>query len=216
MVVLDGVSKVYQGADGEVRALDDVNLTVAPGEFVAVRGPSGCGKSTLLLTVGGMVRPSTGSVSIDGGDLYALSSARRAQLRAERIGFVFQLFHLIPYLSALDNVLAPSLAGMESDRSEAAALLERLGMGERMRHRPPELSTGERQRVALARALIKRPEIILADEPTGNLDPENAAAVTGYLADFHRDGGTILVVSHDDLASRHADRTLHLERGRVI
>ena len=216
MIVLEGVSKVYRGAEGEVRALDDVSLRVAPGDFVAVRGPSGCGKSTLLLTVGGMVRPSTGTVSLDGRDLYALSRTERARLRAERIGFVFQMFHLVPYLSALDNVLVPALAGMPRDRAAAAAVLERLGMGERMTHRPPELSTGERQRVALARALIKRPEIILADEPTGNLDPENAAAVMGYLADFHREGGTILVVSHDAHAEEHADRTLRLERGRIV
>ncbi len=216
MIVLEGVSKVYHGTNGEVRALDDVSLTVAPGEFVAVRGPSGCGKSTLLLTVGGMVRPTTGTVTIEGRDLYALSHAERARLRADRIGFVFQMFHLVPYLNALDNVLLPVLAGMRPDREQAVALLERLGMGERMHHRPPELSTGERQRVALARALIKQPDIILADEPTGNLDPENAAAVMGYLADFHREGGTILVVSHDALAEAHADRALHLERGRIV
>jgi len=216
MIVLDRVSKIYRGADGEVRALDDLSLTVEKGQFVAVHGPSGCGKSTLLLTVGGMVRPTAGSVQIDGRDLYALSGAGRARLRAERVGFVFQLFHLVPYLNALDNVLAPALAGMRRDRAEAEELLESLGMGERMHHRPPELSTGERQRVALARALIKRPEIILADEPTGNLDPENAAAVMGYLGEFHRDGGTILVVSHDRLAAEHADCTVHIEQGRLV
>lgn len=216
MIVLEGVTKVYRGAEGEVRALDDVSLRVAPGEFVAVRGPSGCGKSTLLLTVGGMVRPTAGRVGMDGRDLYALSPAQRARLRAERIGFVFQMFHLIPYLTALDNVLVPVLAGMRPEPGHAAAVLERLGMGERMRHRPPELSTGERQRVALARALVKQPAIILADEPTGNLDPENAAAVMGYLADFHREGGTVLVVSHDAHAEEHADRTVRLERGRIV
>lgn len=216
MIALEGVTKVYRGAEGEVRALDDVSLRVAPGEFVAVRGPSGCGKSTLLLTVGGMVRPTAGTVGMDGRDLYALSPAQRARLRAERIGFVFQMFHLIPYLTALDNVLVPVLAGMRPEPGHAAAVLERLGMGERMRHRPPELSTGERQRVALARALVKQPAIILADEPTGNLDPENAAAVMGYLADFHREGGTILVVSHDAHAEEHADRTVRLERGRIV
>jgi len=216
MISLDAVSKVYHGADGEVRALDSIDLRVARGEFVVVRGPSGCGKSTLLLTIGGMIRPTAGTVAIDGRDLYSLPPAERARLRAERIGFVFQLFHLIPYLSALDNVLVPVLAGMKPDRDEAAAVLERLQMGERLRHRPPELSTGERQRVALARALVKRPEIIFADEPTGNLDPENAAAVMGYLADFHREGGTILVVSHDALTERFADRTVHLDRGRIV
>ncbi len=216
MIVLDEVSKVYQGADGEVRALDGVGLSVADGEFVAVRGPSGSGKSTLLLVMGGMVRPTSGTVTIDDRRLYSLSPAERARLRAERIGFVFQLFHLVPYLSAVDNVLVPVLAGMRRDRDEAASVLRRLEMGERLHHRPRELSTGECQRVALARALIKRPDIILADEPTGNLDPENAAAVMGYLADFHRDGGTVLVVSHDALAERYADRTVHLDRGRIV
>lgn len=215
MIRLENVSKVYHKGPEEVRALDDMTLTVAQGEFVTVRGPSGCGKSTLLLTVGGMIRPSGGHVLLDGQDLYALPLRARARLRADRIGFVFQMFHLVPYLSALDNALVPAMAGMEAGRSEATDLLERLQLGERLRHRPAELSTGERQRVALARALVKRPSIILADEPTGNLDPENAAQVMSYLAEFHSDGGTVLLVSHDALAEQHADRTVYLEAGRL-
>ncbi len=215
MIKLESVSKVYSKGTEEVRALDDVSLAVAPGEFVAVRGPSGCGKSTLLLTVGGMIRPTQGRVLLDGHDLYALSLRARAHLRADRIGFVFQMFHLVPYLNALDNVLLPAMAGMQAGRSDAIALLDRLQLRGRLHHRPAELSTGERQRVALARALVKRPSIILADEPTGNLDPENATEVMSYLAEFHRDGGTVLVVSHDALAEQHADRTVHLEAGRL-
>jgi len=216
MIKLESVSKVYSRGTEEVRALDDVSLAVAPGEFVAVRGPSGCGKSTLLLTVGGMIRPTEGRVLLDGRDPYGLSLRERARLRADRVGFVFQMFHLVPYLSAVDNVLVPAMAGMAAGHSEATDLLERLQLGKRLHHRPGELSTGERQRVALARALLKRPSIVLADEPTGNLDPESAAQVMSYLSDFHRDGGTVLVVSHDALAEQHADRTVHLEAGRLL
>ncbi|MGC9317204.1 MAG: ABC transporter ATP-binding protein [Armatimonadota bacterium] len=216
MIELEQVSKVYRSPDGEVRALDEVSVSVGSGDFVAVQGPSGCGKSTLLLTAGGMIRPTSGRVLIDGRDLYAMSAGERARLRARRIGFVFQLFHLVPYLTAMDNVMVPGVAGVGVDAGRARELLERLQLGERLRHRPSELSTGERQRVALARALITEPEIILADEPTGNLDPENSAAVMSYLAEFHERGGTVLVVSHDEMAAQYARRTVHLDRGRVL
>jgi len=215
MITLENVHKVYHRASEQVRALDGVTLSVGRGEFVALRGPSGCGKSTLLLTVGGMVRPTQGRALVDGRDLYALSLRERAGLRAERIGFVFQMFHLVPYLTALENVLVPRLAGMSADREAAADLLERLQLGPRLYHLPSELSTGERQRVALVRALLKRPALVLADEPIGNLDPESGAQVMGYLAEFHRAGGTVLVVSHDPLAEQHADRTVHMVRGRL-
>ncbi len=215
MIELENVSKVYQGANGEVRALDDVSLSVEKGQFVAVRGPSGCGKSTLLLTVGAMVRPSTGRVLLDGEDVYGMSVSQRARLRADKIGFVFQMFHLVPYLDALENVLVPTLAGARGGRAEALELLARLQLSHRLHHRPAELSTGERQRCALARALLNRPEIILADEPTGNLDPDNAAQVMQYLGDFHREGGTMLLVSHDPLADQYAQCVLRLDQGRV-
>lgn len=215
MIVLDAVSKVYRKPDGEVRALDDLSLSVGKGEFVAVRGPSGSGKSTLLLTVGGMIHPTRGRVLVDGQDVYALSAGQRARLRAEKIGFVFQMFHLVPYLDTLENVLVPNLAGARVASRDAADLLAHLQLAERLHHRPSELSAGERQRVALARALIKRPEIVLADEPTGNLDPDNARQVMAYLAEFHRLGGTVLVVTHDPLADEYAQRTLLLDRGRI-
>jgi len=215
MIELENVSKVYQGANGEVRALDDVSLSVEKGKFVAVRGPSGCGKSTLLLTVGAMVRPTEGRVLLDGEDVYGMSVSQRARLRAGKIGFVFQMFHLVPYLDALENVLVPTLAGARGGRPEALELLERLQLSHRLHHRPAELSTGERQRCALARALLNRPEIILADEPTGNLDPDNAAQVMQYLGNFHREGGTMLLVSHDPLADQYAQRVLRLDQGRV-
>lgn len=216
MIRLDDVSKVYRGRRGRVAALANVSLQIERGEFVVVRGPSGCGKSTLLLTVGGMVRPSSGSVTLAGEALYGLPTARRARLRAEKVGFVFQMFHLIPYLDAMENVLCAGLAARGVTRDGATDMLERLNLEGRVRHTPGELSTGERQRVALARALITGPEVILADEPTGNLDADNARQVLDYLAEYNKDGGTVLVVTHDPLADEYAGRTLLLEQGRIV
>jgi ABC-type lipoprotein export system ATPase subunit len=216
MIELRNVSKIYAGQDGEVRALDDVNLSVEQGEFVVIRGPSGSGKSTLLLTVGGLVRPTRGNVLLEGKDLYAMSGGERARFRAEKIGFVFQMFHLLPYLNVLENVLVPTIPGARiSARTEAADILNRLQLPHRLHHRPAELSTGERQRVAVARALLNRPRVILADEPTGNLDPDNAAEVLGYLAEFHRNGGTVLLVTHERSADEWADRIVLLDRGGI-
>ncbi len=215
MLRLRGVTKVYRKGGDEVRALDTVDLDVAAGEFVVVRGPSGSGKTTLLLTLGGMIRPTSGTVELDGRDLYALSPAARARLRAEKIGFVFQMFHLVPYLTAVENVMLPALAGARITRDQAAALLEDAGMAHRLNHRIGELSTGERQRVALARALVKSPPLLLADEPTGNLDPDNAQRIMEHIADFHRGGGTVVVVTHDPLADRYATRRLVMESGRL-
>ena len=215
MVELQDVSKVYRKHDGEVRALDAVTARVEPGEFVAVRGPSGCGKSTLLMAVAGMARPSSGRVLLDGDDLYALSPRRRAAIRAQKVGFVFQMFHLIPYLSVWENILSPLLAGAGGTPDGARAIAERLGLSDRLSHRSSELSTGERQRVALARALLNRPKLILADEPIGNLDPENGRAVMDFLAEFHGRGGTVLLVTHDELAAAYAKRTVTLDHGRL-
>lgn len=215
MISLQDVSKVYNTREGEVRALDRVTADIAQGEFVAVRGPSGCGKSTFLITVAGMSRPTQGTVRFDGDDLYSLPVNRRAAIRAEKVGFVFQMFHLVPYLTVRENVLVPTLAGAQAGNAEAEAALERLGMADRLSHRPAELSTGERQRVALARAFVHEPNVILADEPTGNLDPQNAEQVLAYLKQFHESGGTVLLVTHDELAAGYAQRTLRLDRGRL-
>ena len=215
MVKVDDVTKLYRGPQGEVRALDGVSLHVAEGEFVAIRGASGSGKSTLLLTLGAMVRPTSGRVTVAGSDVYALSPSERARFRAENIGFVFQLFHLVPYLSVLENVLVPSLASRGAERASAPALLERFGLTHRIRHRPAELSIGERQRVAMARALLNRPRLILADEPTGNLDPANATEVMSHLADLHRSGTTIVIVTHEEVAERYAQRTISIREGRI-
>ncbi|HUS80718.1 MAG TPA: ATP-binding cassette domain-containing protein, partial [Armatimonadota bacterium] len=151
-----------------------------------------------------------------GRDLYAMGGGQRGRLRATGIGFVFQMFHLVPYLSALENVLVTNLAGAGASRQQVAELLGHLGLGDRLAHLPAELSAGERQRVALARALIKHPEIILADEPTGNLDPDSAAQVMGHLGRFHEGGGTVVVVSHDPAVEQHSDRALRLQAGRLL
>ena len=216
MIALDHVRKVYRRGRHEVAALGDVSLAIQRGEFAAVRGPSGSGKSTLLMVVAGMARPTAGRVTFDGHDLYALSARERAAIRAQRVGFVFQLFHLLPYLTVWENVASPLLSGGLVTRSDIAAVVERVGLSGRVDHRPAELSAGERQRVALARALLKRPDVILADEPTGNLDPDNARQVMAHLAEFHRGGGTVVLVTHEVFAEPYAQRTVHLEAGNLI
>jgi len=216
MIQLEDVTKVYPTGQGPVHALSGVSLNVEAGEFVAVRGPSGCGKSTLLCVVGALGAPSAGRVSVAGEDLVGMSSANRARFRAERVGFVFQMFHLLPYLNVLENVLAAAPAGREvAARARAEELLEDFQLGHRLRHRPGQLSTGECQRVAVARAIVNRPELILADEPTGNLDPESSRGVMDLLSGFHREGGTVLLVTHQQLAAEYAQRTILLRAGSV-
>lgn len=208
MIHLEEVSKIYATPHGEVKALDRLSLEIAEGEFVAIRGPSGSGKTTLLLAAGGMLRPDRGRAVVDGSDLYAISAGERNRFRARKIGFVFQMYHLIPYLNVLDNVL---LAG----EKEAPQLLERLGLKSRMHHKPSQLSAGERQRTAVARALVNRPRLVLADEPTGNLDPDCAKEVLDQLKWFHDQGGTVMVVTHGDQADAYATRRLRLVEGQL-
>lgn len=213
MVQLENISKIYRIRRGQVKALDEISFQVKEGEFVVVRGPSGSGKTTLLLAIGGMLHPTRGRIFVGGKDIYAMSKRERAQFRAKNIGFVFQMFHLVPYLNVIENTLLAS--GTRANYSEAEKLLERLGMSGREHHKPSELSAGERQRTAIARALLNHPRIILADEPTGNLDPENAAQVIGYLAEFHRGGGTVIVVTHGAVADQYSDRITYLQGGQV-
>jgi putative ABC transport system ATP-binding protein len=208
--------QIYRTKHGEVRALDGIELQVAGGQFVVVRGPSGCGKTSLLHAIGGMRRPAAGRVFVDGAELYALSARRRADLRAAKIGFVFQMFHLVAYLTVLENVrLAALLRDARAVETRARELLEQLGLTSRLGHKPSELSAGEQQRTALARALLNRPEVILADEPTGNLDAENAQRVLEHLRAFSRDGGTVLMVTHSAFVEPQADRVLRMEAGRL-
>lgn len=217
LLQIENLSKSYAGPKGNIGAVNGVSLTISAGEFVAVQGPSGCGKTTLLLAAGALLQPTRGRVLLNGQDPYILSSGQRAQFRALNIGFVFQQFHLVPYLDVLDNILAPTLAlGTNGNaRNRALELVEQFGLTDRLRHVPAELSTGERQRVALARALLNQPKLLLADEPTGNLDEKNGQAVLGCLADFARAGGAVLLVTHEPRAGDHASRGVKMDGGKI-
>ncbi|MCC6488687.1 MAG: ABC transporter ATP-binding protein [Candidatus Hydrogenedentes bacterium] len=208
--------KVFPGPHGKVPALAGVSLTLDPGEFTAIKGPSGCGKSTLLFTLGALLRPDSGNLSVLDREPYAMTGEERAALRAKSIGFVFQQFHLTPYLSVLENVMAPALALPSTDaQSRALELIDLLGLKDRADHVPSMLSTGERQRTALARALLNRPKILLADEPTGNLDEDNGALVLEHLSDFAKQGGAVVLVTHEREAAAHAQRVLQMRDGRI-
>ncbi len=215
MLSLDDLSKAYRTQAGEVRALDGVSLRIDDGEFVVVCGPSGSGKTTLLMMVAAMLRPSRGAVRFGGQDIYRIAGRERARFRAENIGFVFQMFHLVPYLNVLENVLVAGGAVGNRDKARAEELLRQLGLERRAWHRPSELSAGEKQRTAIARALLNQPKLVLADEPTGNLDPENAHAVLRHLHDFQQAGGTVIVATHGPTAQEFATRTVHLRDGMM-
>ena len=198
-----------------VVALDGVSLRVQAGEWVAVMGPSGSGKTTLLNILGCLDSPTSGQVLIAGTDVSRLSHSERTRFRAEQVGFIFQQFHLIPYLSALENVLMAQFFHSMTDEGQARQALERVGIGDRLQHLPSELSGGEQQRVAIARALINEPSLLLADEPTGNLDAANEEIVMELFRELHAEGHTILMVTHDPAIGRMADRRIILEHGRI-
>ena len=216
MVVIENVTKSYRTGRGDIKGLYRVNMRVEKGEFVVINGPSGSGKTTLLMTIAAMLRPNSGTVCINGRNVYDMSMRARANFRAENIGFVFQLFYLVPYLNVVENI---ALARQSSDRDGLTGEIERLvkqfGLEERAFHKPSQLSVGEKQRTAVARALLNHPQLILADEPTGNLDRENATAVLGYLDDFHRNGGTVIVVTHASGPEEFADRMIYLRDGGI-
>jgi len=215
LVRVTDVTKVYQG--GITGALNGVSLTVERGEFTAIMGPSGSGKSTLLNLVAGLDRPSSGGVSVGGTDLGSLGEAGLARFRRDHIGFVFQFFHLLPNLTALENVLIPAQLRGNGSTARAAELLERLGIEEVADRYPARLSGGQQQRVAIARALVNRPALLLADEPTGALDTRGGEQVMDLLGQLHRDGQTILLVTHDArLAARHATRVISVMDGEVV
>lgn len=216
MIRLDNVSKYYRRAGEPVKALEAVSLEIPKGALALVRGPSGSGKSTLINLVAGLTRPTAGSVCVDGQDVGRMSARQSAAFRARRLAVVFQMFHLIPYLTALENVLLPTLARPSKDALERAyELLVRLGLAQRMGHYPAELSVGECQRCALARAVLNRPELILADEPTGNLDEESAAHVFELLEQSRRDGATVLLVSHQHIDRISPSIEFDLRAGKV-
>jgi len=219
MLKMESVSKTYQLRGKTIQALDDASLEIARGDFVSIVGPSGSGKSTLLLILGGMLSPAAGRVLVDGKSLYDLRPEERARVRKKTVGFVFQTFNLVPYLTALENVqVSLFLAGVDesSQKKRATALLEGLGLGDRLDHKPPELSVGQQQRVALARMLANDPQVVLADEPTGNLDPETAESVLSFLDQVHQEGRTIVMVTHDPKAAARAKRMLRLRDGKIL
>lgn len=218
MIHLQQVTKLYSRRGETVTAFQCPDLTIQTGEYVAIVGPSGSGKTTLLSLLGGMLSPTSGEVFFDGQSLYKQSPAARSAIRAERMGFVFQTFNLITYLSALQNVQIPLClsrltATEQVDRATQA--LERFGLGDRLSHRPAELSVGQQQRVALARTLVNNPQVILADEPTGNLDPESREIVLQAFDQCHQEGRTIVMVTHDPVAATRAKRTLLLRSGQL-
>lgn len=218
MIHLENVTKVYSGAreaHDEIRALDDVSLHVAAGEWVAVMGPSGSGKSTLVNLIGCLDQPTTGSVIIDGQNVAGMANAALTRIRAEKVGFIFQQFHTIPYLTAVENVMLAQYFHSMTDEREALEALARVGLAERAHHLPAHLSGGEQQRLCIARALINDPKIVLADEPTGNLDAKNEEIVLRLLRDLHRQERTIVMVTHDPVVARLADRRVELHHGRV-
>lgn len=218
MIEMQGIGKTYTRPTGErVTALADVSFRIRRGEFVAVVGSSGSGKSTLMNVLGLLDQPTEGQYLFDGRDMAGLGVNDQARLRNQRIGFVFQAFHLLPRVSALDNVELPLLY---SDRKSMAGLgrraLASVGLEDRMRHTPSELSGGQQQRVAIARALVNEPDLLLADEPTGNLDERSALEIIGIFRDLHRGGRTIVLVTHDARLARHAGRICRIEDGRVV
>jgi len=218
MYQLHAVTKRYRRRQEEVVAFRTIQLAIARGEYVAVVGPSGSGKTTLLSLLGGMLSPDSGQVLLNGQSLYELPIGERTELRRTKIGFVFQTFNLIPYLTARENVQVPLyLSGWtpEAQRTRAEQLLEQVGLSNRLHHKACEMSTGQQQRVALARTLANSPEVILADEPTGNLDPESKAAVMGIFSQFVSASGTIVMVTHDPASAAQATRRLRIVEGEI-
>jgi putative ABC transport system ATP-binding protein len=219
LIKLDGVTKVFLTDEVETHALSGIHLEIQQGEYVAIAGPSGCGKSTLLAILGLLDTPTEGTFLLHGKPVTQLTAAERARTRNREIGFIFQSFNLIGDLTVYENVELPLVyRGMPaSERKERVAqALERVAMAHRTKHYPSQLSGGQQQRVAVARALVGKPAILLADEPTGNLDSQNGEAVMGLLRELHRDGATICMVTHDTRFARHAERSVHLFDGRVV
>ena len=201
---------------GNVRALDGVSFRVAAGEWIAIMGPSGSGKTTLINILGGLDTPTVGQAIVDGTDVARLDEAGLTRFRAEKIGFIFQQFHLVPYLTAVENVMLAQYFHSTTDEKEAQQALERVGLGDRIEHLPTQLSGGEQQRVAVARALINHPKLILADEPTGNLDEANEEIVLSLLRELHGEGHTILMVTHAPSIGRLADRRIQFAHGHLV
>jgi putative ABC transport system ATP-binding protein len=219
MIRLKNVVKAYpakaEANGGVIRALDAISLEVAPGEWLAMMGPSGSGKSTMVNLIGCLDRPTSGEILLDGENVAGIAASELNRVRAEKIGFIFQQFHLVPYLTALENVMLAQYFHSMTDQQEALEALARVGLKDRAHHLPAQLSGGEQQRVCIARALINDPKIVLADEPTGNLDAQNEEIVLRLLRELHQQGRTIVMVTHDPVVARLADRRIELHHGRI-
>ena len=217
MMRVENINKVFSGRHKNVQALKNISLEIKDGEFLSITGPSGSGKSTLLLTLGGMISPTSGKVFWENDPIYDWKLDKRADWRGQTIGFVFQTFNLLPYLDVYDNVgISLDLSATNGrNGKDVLRILERMGLSDRLEHIPSELSVGQQQRVALARALIKDPQLILADEPTGNLDPVTASEIINILKEVNREGKTIVLVTHDPDLAKLADRTIKIVEGEV-
>ncbi len=216
MIKTERLTKIFRLGKKDVIALNGIDITIKSGEFVLIKGHSGCGKSTLLFSLGGMLNPSSGVVKLDDVSIYDKSENERAEFRANHIGFVFQSYHLLPYLTVLENILISQRFNKNSVTEERAiAIAESLNIAHRLNHKPSELSVGERQRTALARVFITNPNVIFADEPTGNLDPANAEEVIKHLKRFNENGGTVIMVTHGNEADEVADRIINMNNGKL-
>ena len=224
MLTAKDVKKIYRTGAKEVRAVDGISLEIRKGESVAIVGPSGSGKSTILHILGGLDRPTSGKIFLEDSDLYAMSDSKRADIRGGKVGFVFQAYHLLPEFTALENVMLPALIkrtekrGRRTEiREKAKKILESVGLEDRLSHRPGELSGGESQRVAIARALINDPQVLLCDEPTGNLDSKNSEAIYSLLFELKTKSGiSLVVVTHDESITRQTNRTIRLKDGKEV
>ncbi|MDH3399908.1 MAG: ABC transporter ATP-binding protein [Chromatiales bacterium] len=219
MITLEGINRIFQVGDQQVHALDDISLTIQPGEYLSLMGPSGSGKSTLLNILGLLDKPTSGRYLLEGREVTSLSDDEQASVRGEKIGFVFQFFHLVPRMSAFENVELPLvLAGMAPSvrRERVHVILEQLGLMDRAHHRPDQLSGGQRQRIAIARATIMKPSLLLADEPTGNLDSRSGTDVVEVLEQLNAGGITLVVVTHDGQVGKRAGRRLRMVDGAIV
>lgn len=219
MIILEGINRIFQVGDQQVHALDNINLAIQPGEYLSLMGPSGSGKSTLLNILGLLDKPTSGRYLLDDREVTSLSDDEQAMVRGERIGFVFQFFHLVPRMSAFENVELPLvLAGIPPARrrEQVGEILEQLGLADRAHHRPDQLSGGQCQRIAIARATIMKPSLLLADEPTGNLDSKSGADVVQVLEQLNSGGITLVVVTHDGEVGKRARRRLRMVDGRIV
>lgn len=216
MIKIENITKIFQSKKASVVALNEVSLDVKAGSFVLIKGPSGCGKSTLLFTLGGMLSPSLGNLFFDGEDVYQWPEKKKLLYRSREIGFVYQSYHLIPYLNVLNNILLPNKSGKQvADKKKIEELAAQMNLQERLTHMPAQLSEGEKQRVALLRALIVHPRLLLADEPTGNLDPGNSEIIMKQFDEYRKQGGTIFMASHGSEADELADIIVSMNKGKI-